>query len=169
MATLAPWAQQTTESHKQPSLKEIQEAEARRAAKQEEIAAAARRALLEKELSSVLAPPAPGLPLSSTWARTESPVTVPSATSSAWAKSAAAKIGASGGSTAKKTMQQIVQEEEALARKKKAALAVAAGVTTTGAASSTTPVLSTGKRYADLAGKAASPAPGPPGSPPRAT
>lgn len=64
----------------------------------------------------------------------------------------------------KKTMQQIVQEEEALARKKKAALAAAASVAATTLGSGIAPVVSTGKRYADLAGKAASPAPGPAGA-----
>ena len=60
--SIAPWAERTTEHPKGPSLKEIQEAEAKRAAEQEEIAAAARRAQAEQErLVQAQAPiPAPG-------------------------------------------------------------------------------------------------------------
>jgi len=106
--------QNTTEAQKQPSLREIQEAEARRAAKQEEVNQALRRAQLEKEMLELAkqpAAPAPGLPSSSTWAAANEPaVATPAAM--AWAKPAVSKA-VSSGSTAKKTMQQIQAEEEA--------------------------------------------------------
>jgi len=154
-STLAPWAN-AVEAQKQPSLREIQEAEARRNAKQEELNRALRQAQLEKEMLELAkqpAAPAPGLPSSSTWATGDAAPAMPAA---AWAKPAASKAVSSGDSITKKTMQQIQAEEEALARKKKALAAAAAAATvTTGVA----PV-AIGKRYADLAGKAATPAPG---------
>lgn len=148
-ASIAPWAKEAVEAPKGPSLREIQAAEAKKAAQAEELAAAARRAVLEKELiaQATAAAPAPGLPLTSTWASGASPVT-PSASStpSAWAaKQAAGKVAASTGS--KKTLQQIQKEEEA--RKQRAAAAVAASSPVAGAP----PSLSSGKRYADLASK----------------
>lgn len=152
---LAPWAN-AVDQQKQPSLREIQEAEARRAAKQEEILQGLRRAQLEKEMAELARQPqspAPGLPTSSTWATSEAAAT-PASTASPWAKATASKAAASSGSSTKKTLQQIQAEEEAIARKKKAALVAAAA----SAASLTggVPAPSGGKRYADLASKAAS-------------
>ncbi|KAM0724280.1 hypothetical protein Q7P37_000162 [Cladosporium fusiforme] len=107
--TVAPWAKEPAGPPKGPSLKEIQEAEAKKAAEQEELAAAARRAALQKELeaqtAAASAAPAPGLPSSSTWAATSaSPV---SSGASAWAKAAQPKPAA----TAAKSMAQIQKEE----------------------------------------------------------
>ncbi|KAB5540583.1 hypothetical protein GE09DRAFT_1137787 [Coniochaeta sp. 2T2.1] len=158
---LAPWAPQPgIESHKGPSLKEIQEAEAKKAAKAEEAAAAARRALLEHEAAALRerekasASAASGLPSTSTWG-TGSPVNTPSA-SSPWAKPAVMKGAVAGpASTAastsanerKKTLAEIQREEEA--RKQKAReLALQQGVT---------PAAALGKRYADLASKTSVP------------
>lgn len=161
--SLAPWAKEPAEAHKQPSLREIQEAEARRAAKQEEIIAAARRAALEKELATLATQaiqPAPGLPSSSNWATTESPAT-PSSAASAWIKPTAGKV-ASGGSVTKKTLQQIQKEEEALARKQRAAALTASSAAGVSSTASAAQALASGKRYADLASKVAAGAPASP-------
>lgn len=155
-SVLAPWAN-AGEQQKQPSLREIQEAEARRAAKQEELLQGLRRAQLEKEMAELAKQPqapAPGLPTSSTWATSEAPAVTPTSTASPWAKAPASKAVASGGSINKKTLQQIQAEEEAIARKKKAALTAAAA--TAAAIPGATPMPSGGKRYADLASKVAS-------------
>jgi PERQ amino acid-rich with GYF domain-containing protein len=131
-------------------LKEIQEAEAKKAAKQEEIAAAARRANLEQEmkmLASQQAAPAPGLPTTSTWGNNASPAT-PTNTTSVWAKPAATKaLTSSSSAAAKKTLADIQREEEL--RKQKLAAAAAASQSSAGA--------SAGKRYADLASKSTPP------------
>ncbi len=155
-ATIAPWAKENNDAAKGPSLKEIQAVEARKAAQQEEIAAAARKALAEHERLNQFQPvaPAPGLPSSANWASGVSPAVPQSPGPSAWAKHAAGKPTAPTPTTsAKKTLAQIQKEEEA--RKHRAAAAAAA-------ASAATNVLSVaptagGKRYADLAGKAALP------------
>lgn len=143
--SIAPWAKEPTEAPKGPSLKEIQELEAKQAAKQEEVAAAARRLQLEQErkmLGSQPAAPAPGLPTSSTWGNTASPAT-PNAPS-AWASTAATKTQAPGnGSASKKTLSDIQREEEA--RKKRLAAAATAAQPAA--------LVSGGKRYADLASK----------------
>ncbi|KAI2774491.1 hypothetical protein F4815DRAFT_487616 [Daldinia loculata] len=146
---LAPWAKDGgLESHKGPSLKEIQQAEAQKAAKAEEAAALARRALLEQEAArerEKVAAAAPGLPTSSTWG-TASPVN-PSTASSPWAKPAPGKTPAAGPTAQaqildkKKTLADIQREEEARKQKAKEV------------ASQTGPVSSVGKRYADLASK----------------
>jgi len=154
-AAVAPWAN-AVEQHKQPSLREIQEAEARRAAKQEELLQGLRRAQLEKEMAELAKQPqapAPGLPTSSTWATSEAPAAANALTASPWAKATASKAIVSGGSITKRTLQQIQAEEEALARKKKAALAAAAASAAN--IPGATPIPSGGKRYADLASKAA--------------
>ena len=160
---LAPWAPQPgNESHKGPSLKEIQEAEARKAAKAEEAAAAARRALLEQEAAALRerekasASAASGLPSTSTWG-TGSPVNTPGV-NPPWAKPAAVKSVVAGAGPAaaaaaanerKKTLAEIQREEEA--RKQKAReLALQQGVA---------PTAAIGKRYADFASKTS----GPPG------
>ena len=154
--SLAPWATQTTEVPKTLSLKEIQEAEEKRAAKQEELAAAQRRAAYERELAAAQAaqsiPPAPGLPAGASWA-SASPATPSGAGPSPWGAKTSGKPSG-------KTLQQIQKEEEA--KKQRAAQAAAANIAATVGPAPTIG----GKRYADLAGKSASPASpvGPPGS-----
>ncbi|CAJ2512543.1 Uu.00g055580.m01.CDS01 [Anthostomella pinea] len=149
--TLAPWAKDSgPESHKGPSLKEIQQAEALKAAKAEEAAVLARRAMLEQEAArererEKATTLAPGLPTSSTWG-TASPVSS-GQSSSPWTKPAPGKGPAPGLTAAaqaldrKKTLADIQREEEARKLKAKE-LAVQTGVPS-----------STGKRYADLASK----------------
>jgi PERQ amino acid-rich with GYF domain-containing protein len=158
--TVAPWAKEPAGPPKGPSLKEIQEAEAKKAAEQEVVAAAARRAALQKELelqtAMSAAPPAPGLPSSSTWAATSSSP-VPSG-ASAWAKAAQPKPT----SSAAKSMAQIQKEEEARKRRVAAAAAQAQAV-----AMASVPSPAGGKSYANLAGKvmpASAQAPAAPGS-----
>jgi PERQ amino acid-rich with GYF domain-containing protein len=132
-------------------LKEIQEAEARKAAEREAIAAAARREAAERELIAQAHSPAaqPGLPSSSTWASSASPITPGSATQSAWTKPAVGK--ATGQQTGKqKTLQQIQKEEEA--RKQRLAAQAAANVASSNYGTPA-PTLSSGKSYANLAGK----------------
>lgn len=148
--SIAPWAKDSIEAPKGPSLKEIQEAEARSAAQREELAAQARRAqfLAEQErLSQVQQAAAPGLPSTANWASSASPVTS-SAASSVWSKPATKPS-----STPTKTLAQIQKEEEARKQKLAQANAVQAAVTSTN-------TVAAGKRYADLASKvAASPTP----------
>ncbi|KUI64194.1 GYF domain-containing protein mpd2 [Cytospora mali] len=151
---LAPWAREPgSDSHRGPSLREIQEAEAKKAAKLE----AERRAALEKEAALAkerekVNPVLPGLPTTSTWG-SGSPA--PSA-SSPWAKPGVVKAAAipvtPTGGERKKTLAEIQREEEALARKQKAAKEQAAQSAAVVGASSM------GKRYAELASKT-----GPPG------
>ncbi|CAK7275385.1 kinesin-like protein [Sporothrix epigloea] len=159
---LAPWARDPgSENHRGPSLKEIQEAEAKTAAKAEEIAVAARKTAAEQEAAllrereKAAAMVAPGLPTSSTWGNgtpnaTGSAIAAPPA--SPWAKSASAKPAtaapAAGGvgtsaSDKKKTLADIQREEEA--RKQKAKELAAQ--------SPLSPSPYAGKRYADLAGR----------------
>lgn len=156
--SVAPWARESVETQKQPSLKEIQEAEARRAAKQEELATALRRAALEKEslAQQQMTAPAPGLPSSSTWASGDS-IASPSATGAApWSKTSASKSSAAPVSATKKTLQQIQKEEEALAKRQKAHAASAAASNGSGSgASLAAQSTSAGKRYADLASRSA--------------
>ncbi|KAG9244008.1 hypothetical protein BJ878DRAFT_582857 [Calycina marina] len=143
--SVAPWAKEPTEALRGPSLKEIQEAEAKDAAKQEEKAAIARRALVDQEMRSIASQPtapAPGLPTSSTWG-TASPAT-PSV-ASPWATNAPANVLSSSSAASKKigTLADIQREEER--QKQKAAAAAAAA--------QPTQALAAGKRYADLASK----------------
>ncbi|KAI5856760.1 hypothetical protein GGS23DRAFT_588506 [Durotheca rogersii] len=160
---LAPWAKDGgLESHKGPSLKEIQQAEALKAAKAEEAAALARRILLEQETArerEKAAAVAPGLPMTSTWG-TASPVT-PAATNSPWSKPTPGKTPAPGHASQaqatdkKKTLADIQREEEARKQKAKE-ITHQTGPATSGS----------GKRYADLASKpnaipVPNPAPGP--------
>lgn len=166
---MAPWAKEaSSETHRGPSLKEIQEAEARNAAKAEQEAQAARRAAMEqeaaeireKERAAAAAAVAPGLPTTSTWGQPS-----PAQASSPWAKPAAPKATGTAGLSAaaqaekkRKTLAEIQKEEEA--RKQKSAAqsqTTAASAPSGGGASVVTP---TGKRYADLASK-----PNPPGLP----
>lgn len=156
-AALAPWAKESAEGSKGPSLKEIQAMEAKNAAHKEEAAVAARRALAEQErLSQQNQPvaPAPGLPSSANWASSISPA-VPTTTGvSPWAKPAAGKPAvATPVAGAKKTLAQIQKEEEA--RKNRAAAAAANAA----ANSNATAPLAGGKRYAELASKASVPTP----------
>ena len=157
--SVAPWARDATETAtKQPSLKEIQEAEAQRAAKREEEQLALRRAALERELTTQPTAPAPGLPSSSNWASGESVTSPTLAGPSAWAKATAKTVASS---SSKKSLSQIQKEEEALAKKRRAAAAVTAVShgNPASATASTAQAVSAGKRYADLASKVAGPAP----------
>ncbi|KAF2109925.1 hypothetical protein BDV96DRAFT_554111 [Lophiotrema nucula] len=155
-ASLAPWAKEPAEAPRGPSLKEIQEAEARKAAEREAIAAAARREAAEKEFMSVAQSTTvqPGLPATSTWGSGASPSTPSGASPSVWSAKPLASKTTGTQSSAKKTLQQIQKEEEA--RKQRAA-ATAITASAFGAASQN---LSSGKRYADLASKHT---PAPPG------
>ena len=150
---IAPWAKETNEGSKGPSLKEIQAMEAKQAAQHEEIQAAARRAVLEQDhmnQKSQPVAPAPGLPSSANWASSVSPVIPVSAGASTWAKPTTGKpttaIPVSG---AKKTLAQIQKEEEA--RKNRAVAAAAA--TNAASTNANAPPIAGGKRYADLASK----------------
>jgi PERQ amino acid-rich with GYF domain-containing protein len=145
-----------------PSLREIQEAEAKKAAEHEALAAAARREAFEKELLAQTQSPVvqPGLPSSSTWASGASPVAPSGAAASVWgAKPAAGKVITPSGSMSKKTLQQIQKEEEA--RKQRAVTQAAASATVLGSVAAPAP--SAGKRYADLAGKTTAVLPSIPG------
>lgn len=150
--SIAPWAKDPNEMPKGPTLKEIQEAEARDAAQREEIAAQARRAQLlaeQERLSQAQAQMVPGLPSSANWASAGSPGTPTSAGGSAWNTKAQP---APTNTATKKTLAQIQKEEEA--RKQRLAAAAAAAAQT----ATPSPPASAGKRYADLASKAPTPA-----------
>ena len=150
-ATIAPWARESAENSKGPSLKEIQEVEARNAAQQEEVAAAARRAAAEQERLNQMhttVTPAPGLPSSANWASGGQPITPISAGPSAWAKPLAGKNPVATPVSGKKTLAQIQKEEEGKKQKQLAATAATSVATSV--------AISGGHRYADLAGKAAS-------------
>ncbi len=145
--SIAPWAEKTSDSAKGPSLKQIQEAEARKAAQREEIAAAARKAQAEQDRTSQPVPPAPGLPSTSTWANAGTPTTPTTPGTNVWAKPALGKPPSTAASAAtKKTLAQIQREEEA----RKLRQAAAANQQVANAA----PIAAGGKRYADLASKA---------------
>lgn len=150
--SIAPWAKDPNEMPKGPTLKEIQEAEARDAAQREEIAAQARRAQLfaeQERLSQTQAQMVPGLPSSANWASAGTPGTPTSTGGSAWnTKTQPAPTN----TATKKTLAQIQKEEEA--RKQRLAAATAAAAQT----ATPSPPASAGKRYADLAGKASAPA-----------
>ncbi|KAK3670376.1 kinesin-like protein [Recurvomyces mirabilis] len=154
-AAMAPWAKEQAEAPKGPSLREIQEIEARKAAEAEAIAIAARRALAQKEMEDLVAAqqqhvaPQPGLPASASWGATASPATPTNTMSAAWTK-AAQKAGGPA-----KTMAQIQKEEEA---RKKRLVAAAATVQASAMASVAAPAGS--KSYANLAGKVSAPSPG---------
>ncbi|KAJ5923714.1 hypothetical protein N7454_008959 [Penicillium verhagenii] len=148
--SVAPWAKDANELPKGPSLREIQEAEARNAAQREEVAAATRRAQLmaeQERLSQAQAQIVPGLPSSANWASSGSPAT-PTSAGSAWnTKTQPAPTNPA----AKKTLAQIQKEEEA--RKQRLAVAAAAAALT----ATPSPPASASKRYADLASKAPAP------------
>ncbi|KAJ5647021.1 hypothetical protein N7490_003393 [Penicillium lividum] len=151
--SVAPWAKDANEMPKGPSLREIQEAEARNAAQREEIAQATRRAQLlaeQERLSQAQAQVVPGLPSSANWASSGSPAT-PTSSGSAWnTKTQPAPTN----TAAKKTLAQIQKEEEA--RKQRLAVAAAAAAQT----ATPSPPASASKRYADLASKAPTPSAG---------
>ncbi|KAK4692228.1 PERQ amino acid-rich with GYF domain-containing protein, partial [Lecanoromycetidae sp. Uapishka_2] len=153
-AAMAPWAKESTEGSKGPSLKEIQAMEAKKAAQQEEMAVAARRAVAEQERlaqQNQAVAPAPGLPSSANWASSISPAVPASTGTSAWAKPATGKPAiATPVAGAKKTLAQIQKEEEA--RKNRLAATAAANVANNAA----TPTAGS-KRYAELASKVAAP------------
>ena len=155
-ASIAPWADKTAEVTRGPSLKEIQEAEAKRAAEQEALMAEARRVAMEQERlqTEKVVPPAPGLPLTSTWATSGSPSTPTTPGGGVWSKPVPAKTGST--TTAKKTLAQIQKEEEA--RKMKAAAQAALSAQT---AAYTNPTLPAGNRYAQMASKATAAPSGP--------
>lgn len=142
---LAPWAKDpASESTRGPSLKEIQELEAKKAAKAEEAAAAARRIMAEQEAArerEKVATLASGLPMTSTWGTSS-----PAAATGPWTLPAVTKAPAPGLTTTpsaaekKKTLADIQREEEA--RKNKAREIAGQSGTPSGA-----------KRYADLASK----------------
>ena len=146
--SVAPWAKDISDAPKGPSLKEIQEAEARQAAKLEEAAAAARRALAEQERANQPPPPAPGLPSTANWASATSTTPTPSV-GSAWGKAGKGPVGSTP-TAPKKTLAQIQKEEEARKQRQQAA---AATVATNAQATMPSPAANAGKRYADLAGK----------------
>ncbi|KAH7562869.1 hypothetical protein BM1_02389 [Bipolaris maydis] len=168
--SVAPWAKEPVNASHGPSLREIQEMEAKKAAEREAVAAAARREAFEKELQAQNQSPAvqPGLPSSSTWASGASPVTPSASNASVWTKPVASKVAAQPTPSSKKTLQQIQKEEEA--RKQRAAAQSVAAANVFG---SPVPPPSAGKRYADLAGKSTPVSPagpaGPPGSSPWTT
>ena len=149
-ASVAPWAEKSAEPAKGPSLKEIQEAEARKAARDEEIAAAARKAQAEQERQSAPIQPAPGLPQTSTWAASTG--TPSGSAASVWSKPSTGKVAAAVPAPAtRKTLAQIQKEEEV--RKQRQATAAA------NVQSANVSIASQGKRYADLAGKISTPTP----------
>ncbi len=154
LSSVAPWAKDASDGPKGPSLKEIQEAEARKAAKAEEMAAITRRQFLEQERErlnrevNANASALQGLPSSSTWGSgsNNTPPITPTGTASAWVKPLV-KPNVEG---TKKTLAQIQAEEEA----RKQRVVNTSSSTTAGGASSAVGV-GAGKRYADLASKAA--------------
>jgi PERQ amino acid-rich with GYF domain-containing protein len=160
-ASIAPWAKEPTEASRGPSLREIQEAEAKKAAEREALASAARREAFEKELLAQTNTPViqPGLPTSSNWASGASPVTPGGAAASVWgAKAAVGKVATPSATSSKKTLQQIQKEEEA--RKQRVVAQAAAAASAFGVAA---PVAPAGKRYADLASKTGPAVPSVPG------
>ena len=157
--SIAPWAEKPSEASKGPSLKEIQEAEARTAAQQEEIVATARRARVEQErvVQPIASTPAPGLPSTSTWASSGVPGAPQTLGMSVWSKASSAKPSSTGTSAmGKRTLAQIQKEEEN--RKQRAAAAANAR------SSTTAPTAAGAKRYADLASRIAPVATTPPAS-----
>lgn len=154
--SLAPWAERQIESQKQPSLKEIQEAEARRVAQENSVRAAQLKAQAERERAMMAAIPvtaaAPGLPTSSTWA-TASPNTPTTPGGSPWVKMAGVSAFAAV-VPSKKTLAQIQREEET--RKAKVA---AQAATSQPAATSANPNAVVGSRYAQMVKTTSGPTP----------
>ncbi|CCT73566.1 uncharacterized protein FFUJ_09630 [Fusarium fujikuroi IMI 58289] len=147
---LAPWAKDHgAEGHKGPSLKEIQEAEARKAAKAEEAAAAQRKAILEQEAAALREKTAAvanaGLPATSTWGHGS-----PAPSASPWSKPGPSKTTStstpSAPASSKKTLAEIQREEELRKQKASQQVSSQAGTPT-----------SVSKSYANLAGKPGQP------------
>lgn len=150
---MAPWAKDSgSDGPKGPSLKEIQEAESRKAAKAEQEAAAVRRAVMEQEGAAMrereravaAAAAAAALPASSTWGHGS-----PAAAGTPWTKPGSVKPSTSGSVASpgpkSKTLAEIQREEEI--RKQKAKdVATQSGAPIPGA-----------KSYVSLAGKAPPP------------
>ena len=145
---LAPWAKDPgLESAKGPGLKEIQEAESRKAAKAEEVATAMRKAAMEQEVALIkekekVVAASAGLPATSTWGH-GSPVS----STGPWSKPTTTKAPASGltatsSAASKRTLSDIQREEEL--RKTRAKENTAPQVTAPTGVS---------KSYANLAGK----------------
>lgn len=139
--SIAPWVKDPIQLPKPVSLKEMTEAEAKKAAKDEEMAAATRRANAEQEarlnMTQQVAAPPPGLPSTATWASSTSPNAAP--LKSAWANSV---TKAQSSSNKQKTLADIQKEEEL--RKQKLITATANQPSTNSHGN---------KRYADLASK----------------
>lgn len=139
--SIAPWVKDPIQLPKPVSLKEMTEAEAKKAAKAEEIAAANRRANIEQEARSSTAQPAaappPGLPSTAIWGSSTSPHSAP--VKSAWANSV---TKAQPSSNKQKTLADIQKEEELRKQKLITATASQSSVGSHGS-----------KRYADLASK----------------
>ncbi|GAB7359124.1 hypothetical protein MBLNU230_g5192t1 [Neophaeotheca triangularis] len=160
-AAVAPWAKEPTEAPKGPSLKEIQEAEAKVAAQNEELAAAARRSAAQREMEAQAqaqqSAPAPGLPASSKWATgaAGSPGTPTGAGASPWGAKVVHKAATPANT---KSMAQIQKEEEAR-KNKLAAAAAAAAAAKAPSQTQNVPPPSAGKSYANLAGKVSMPPP----------
>ncbi|KAF3937407.1 hypothetical protein ABW19_dt0207341 [Dactylella cylindrospora] len=148
--SIAPWAKDLENaSHpKGPSLKEIQEIEAKQAAKAEAAALEARRQEQAQQaaLAAASAPPptTSGLPSSSNWATT--PTTT---NASAWTKPLAKS---NTGVSSKKTLAQIQKEEE---MRKQKALAQAALGTSTSTTTIATPQAPATARRSEWASKVA--------------
>ncbi|KAK6362345.1 hypothetical protein TWF730_006039 [Orbilia blumenaviensis] len=146
---IAPWAKdlESAPHQKGPSLKEIQENQAKQVAKAEAAAQEARRQEQAQQAAlaaaSTPAPPTSGLPSTSTWA---APTPSPATNTIAWAKPLAK---ASTTPVKQKTLAQIQKEEEA--RKQKA---VAHPPSSTTPAPATTPS-TTPARRSEWASKAA--------------
>ncbi|KAG5923235.1 hypothetical protein E4U61_004041 [Claviceps capensis] len=147
---LAPWAKEPgVEGQKGPSLKEIQAAEARKAAKAEEAAAALRKAAMEQEAAllrerekQAAAAAAAGLPATSTWGHgSPAPATSPWVKPGGPAKGSPAGPAAAATAGRQKTLAEIQREEES--RKQK----------TREASTPTYAPVSVSKSYAILAGK----------------
>lgn len=144
--SIAPWANKENEV-KGPSLKEIQELEAKQQQARDAAEAEQKRQMLLQQVNIQPPPPAPGLPSTATWATSPSG-TPASGQASAWTKPLV-KTNTLPSGGAKKTLQQIQKEEEL--RKAKAAAAAAVAQATQSVP--THPTIIGGKRYADLAGK----------------
>lgn len=158
---VAPWAKEPAEALKGPSLKEIQEAEAKVAAQNEELAAAARRSAAQREMEAQAqaqqATPALGLPASSKWATgaAGSPSTPTAGGASPWGAKVVHKAATP---ATTKSMAQIQKEEEA--RKTKLAAAAAAKAPPQSQNVPPPAAAGAGKSYANLAGKVNMPPPG---------
>ena len=150
---LAPWAKDHgSEAQRGPSLKEIQEAEARKAAKAEEAAAAMRRAAMEHEVALMrekekAATAAVSLPASSTWGQdTAAPAASPWGAKPTVAKGPAPGLSNAAVAASKKTLADIQREEE-LRKQRAREVSAQSGV----------PASAVLKSYANLAGKPGQP------------